>query len=204
MAAAVVLAIAVVAALVTWGYVRNQTPAGSPLAVAVVFAAVLTAGAVGLVILAGRPELDAAGRGDRARVGGSGGGTVPEAGDRADGSPAPASATAAADSAATGSGATDSGAIGSGAIGSGAIDPADADPPTAEQPRTRTGFPDRQLTRRTALDPLGRRYGRHARAEPGPDTDEPPVPSELYHPLPSDLASTLHDQLFTHRSSGRE
>ena len=178
-AAAVVLALAVVAALVTWGYVRDRTPSGSPLAVGVVFAAVLTAGAVGLVILAGRPELDATGRVDRlpAIRGGSG----PE--------PSPTTTPT-----------TD--AAGDVTPSSADTDPApadDPDPPTAEQPRTLA-----ELAPRTAMDPLGRSRGRHARPEVRPEADETPMPSELYHPLPSDLAATLHDQLFTHRSSARD
>lgn len=167
-AAAAVLLVAVLAALATWGYVRDSAgSSGNPLAIGVVFAAVLTAGAVGLLILSDRQEPSV----------------------RAGGRPA-----GGADEAATGLTSKPDDATPDGA---GPLDEA-----TPEQPVLRP---------RTALDPLGRRYGRHARpdgeaADGGTPTPDGPMASELFHPLPDDLATTLHDQLFTHRGapSGRD
>ncbi|TKV61367.1 hypothetical protein FDO65_07170 [Nakamurella flava] len=167
-AAAAVLLLAVLAALATWGYVRNSAgSSGNPLAIGVVFAAVLAAGAVGLLILSDRQEPSV--RADGRPAGGAGG-----------------SATGLASE-----------------PGDAGLDPVDPlDDATQEQPVLRP---------RTALDPLGRRYGRHARpdGETGEDdspTADRPMASELFHPLPDDLATTLHDQLFTHRGapSGRD
>lgn len=165
-AAVAVLLVAVLAALATWGYVRNSAgSAGNPLAIGVVFAAVLTAGSVGLLVLSGRAE-PAVRPGDRAAPEGMPGGT----------------------------GATEG-----------------AGPDAQEGPDESVGEVTQVqpvLRPRTALDPLGRRYGRHARPETTTaDGDrDGPLASELFHPLPDDLATTLHDQLFTHRgaTAGRD
>lgn len=151
-AATGVVVLALLAALITWSYVRGTADSPSnPLAIGVVFAAVLTAGAVGLLVLAGRDAPAVPHQRDAEGAGGA----------RTDGGPGATEVTA-----------------------------------TGESTHAQLVRPPR-----TALDPLGRRYGRHARPEPvGDDEAARPAVSELQHPMPDDLATTLHDQLFTHRS----